>query len=94
MIGRLNWIEIIGIVFVFINLGTLILFGVDKRKAIRGRWRVSERRLLGWAVVAPLGAFIGMHLFRHKTQKQKFTWGVPCILLLHILFLSLLWYIR
>ena len=77
-----------------INVLTFIVYGVDKWKARRGRWRVPEATLLGLtALGGSVGAWLAMQLFRHKTQK-KFRYGVPVILVLQLvallLFLSML----
>lgn len=37
--------------------------------------------LLLAALGGSIGALLGMHLFRHKTQHKKFRYGVPLILL-------------
>ena len=59
---------------------------IDKRKAQRNLWRISERTLIGTAVVGgSLGVLLGMHTFRHKTKHLKFTIGVPVILAVQIL---------
>ena len=61
-------------------------FFLDKRFAAqRGRRRNRERTLLFCALIggAP-GAFLGMHLFRHKTQKKQFLIAIACFLLIHI----------
>ena len=78
-----------------INVLTFIVYGVDKWKAHRGRWRVPEATLLGLtALGGSVGAWLAMQLFRHKTQKKKFRYGVPVILVLQLvallLFLSML----
>ena len=78
-----------------INVLTFIVYGVDKWKARRGRWRVPEASLLGLtALGGSVGAWLAMQLFRHKTQKKKFRYGVPAILVLQLvallLFLSML----
>ena len=78
-----------------INVLTFIVYGVDKWKAHRGRWRVPEATLLGLtALGGSVGAWLAMQLFRHKTQKKKFRYGVPAILVLQLvallLFLSML----
>ena len=78
-----------------INVLTFIVYGVDKLKAHRGRWRVTEATLLGLtALGGSVGAWLAMQLFRHKTQKKKFRYGVPVILVLQLvallLFLSML----
>ena len=66
--------------FLTINVLTFIVYGVDKWKAQRGRWRVSEAVLLGLAALGgSVGAWLAMQLFRHKTQKKKFRYGVPIL---------------
>lgn len=60
---------------------------IDKKKAIKKHWRIPEDVLLGIAVVGgSAGIIAGMHLFRHKTMKDKFAIGVPVILTLQIVF--------
>ena len=69
----------------FINLFAIIIFGIDKRRAIKGRWRISEATLLSVALVGGgFGALAGMKLFRHKTQKAKFFVGVPFLCIVNI----------
>ena len=64
-----------------VNLLAFSLFGIDKRRARLGRWRVREATLLLAASVGgSVGALLGMRLFRHKTRKRRFTIGVPLIL--------------
>lgn len=66
-----------------INIATFFLYGVDKWKAREKRWRIPEATLLSMAVFGgSVGAYAGMRVFRHKTQKPKFYIGVPVILLL------------
>ena len=65
-----------------INFLTFLVFGIDKRKARSGKWRIPEATLIGMSLAGgSIGALLGMHLFRHKTQKRKFTLGVPAILI-------------
>lgn len=66
-----------------VNLASLILFGVDKMKSMKGGWRIPESRLLLVALFAPFGAYAGMLLFRHKTRKIKFIL-VPIFMLIQI----------
>lgn len=67
------------------NVVTLVVYGIDKLKAIRQWSRVSESTLLLLAVFGgSLGALLGMTLFRHKTQHKKFFIGVPIIILLQM----------
>lgn len=66
---------------VIINITAFIAFGMDKRKAKKGRWRIPERTLMMLAVLGgTLGALLGMYGFRHKTRHLKFVLGVPLIL--------------
>ncbi|MFC3440095.1 DUF1294 domain-containing protein [Sphingobium rhizovicinum] len=56
------------------NIIAFTLFGLDKRRARMGLRRLSERSLLLWALAGGTpGAFLGRHVFRHKTRKQPFS---------------------
>lgn len=68
-----------------INLAVLLLYGLDKWKAKNHRWRVSEAALMMAAVFGVFGAYGGMHLFHHKTQKPKFYIGVPVIFVVELM---------
>ena len=77
-----------------VNLAAFALYGIDKRRAKRGKWRVPEATLLLIAVIGgSVGALAGMYLFRHKTRKPKFSVGVPVILGMLVLFFLLLFYV-
>lgn len=68
-----------------VNLLTFATYGIDKYKACHARWRVREASLLLLAALGgSIGALLGMHLFRHKTQHKKFRYGVPLILLAQV----------
>lgn len=65
-----------------VNILAFVLFGLDKFKARRGFWRISEKELMLVALCGgSIGALFGMRLFRHKTKHKLFTIGVPLILL-------------
>ena len=65
-----------------INAAAFVLMLVDKVKAKKNRWRISERTLmLSAALGGSAGALLGMYTFRHKTKHIKFTLGVPAILI-------------
>lgn len=69
------------IIIMVINLITFFVYGEDKRRAQKGRWRIPEKTLLFLALLGGgAGALLGMHVFHHKTQKLLFKIGVPCIL--------------
>lgn len=70
---------------VVINLVSFMMFGIDKYKARRGQWRISEATLLAVAAIGgSIGAWMGMKVWHHKTLHSKFRYGVPIILLVHI----------
>ena len=70
---------------IIINIINFILFGIDKRKAKKNKWRIPESTLLGLSFLGgALGALIGMRFFRHKTKKKKFTIGIPIFLFINI----------
>ena len=55
------------------NLATFIAYGVDKRKAVKDRWRISEKTLLMMGLMfGSVGQLLGMKVFRHKTNKWYF----------------------
>ncbi len=75
-----------------INVVAFVLFGVDKRKAKKGQWRISENTLLlAAATGGSIGAFIGMKVFRHKTKKIKFFIGIPLLFIAQVI-LSVVYY--
>ena len=81
--------KIIVLYLEFINVLTFLLYGIDKWKAKRSRWRIPESVLLGMAAVGgSVGAWLGMRVWHHKTQHKKFRYGVPAILLAQIVLLG------
>ncbi len=73
-----------------INLLTFVTYGIDKYKARHKHWRVREASLLLLAVLGGSpAALLAMHLFRHKTQHNKFRYGVPGILIVQVLLVVL-----
>jgi len=83
---------IVSVVCVLSGLVTFVLYGVDKAKARRGAWRISERTLLLWAFfLGGIGAAAGMAFFRHKTRHLKFRLLVPVFCVTEILVLLKVW---
>lgn len=73
--------EILIAYLVVINLVAIVLMYIDKQKARKHQWRISEDTLIGVAILGGgIGALWGMHVFRHKTKHAKFTIGIPIIL--------------
>ncbi|WP_407355040.1 DUF1294 domain-containing protein [Methanolobus sp. WCC5] len=61
------------------------LMGMDKRKAKKNQFRISERTLFMSAIVGGTpGSIAGMYVFRHKTRHPSFKIGMPVILLLQL----------
>lgn len=80
-----DWLKIFIIYSVSIKFFTFLAFAIDKRKSRRNEWRISESTLLFLSLIGgALGAFIAMKLYRHKTQKSKFTIGIPVLLILNL----------
>ena len=68
-----------------INIATFLLYGIDKYKAKKGRWRISEATLLTMAAIGgSIGAWAGMRLWHHKTMHKKFKYGIPVIIIMQI----------
>jgi uncharacterized membrane protein YsdA (DUF1294 family) len=56
-----------------VNVTAFGYYGFDKSRAKRSRERVPELVLLGLAGLGgSVGAYLGMHLFKHKTVKGRF----------------------
>ncbi|WP_353097793.1 DUF1294 domain-containing protein [Tissierella praeacuta] len=69
---------------ILINLTSFILFGIDKSKAEKRKWRIPEAYLLGISFFGgSIGALIGMVIFKHKLSKKKFYIGIPCFIILN-----------
>ena len=84
-------------IFVLImNIITFLAFGIDKLKAVKGKWRISESTLLLLSLCfGSVGQLAGMKVFHHKTQKWYF-WAVGIIsICLHIgiiyVFITKIW---
>ncbi len=90
--------------FVCVNVLTFFVYGIDKwrstsgrllptgrKKARQGKWRISEATLLLFAVIGgSIGAWLGMRVWRHKTMHKKFKYGIPAILMIHIIIIGYL----
>lgn len=68
------------------NFLAFAAFDLDKSRAERGDWRVSEGTLLRLALFGgTLGAYAGRALFRHKTRKQPFSSNLHMIAALQLI---------
>ena len=85
IMNSLNLMYIVLLYLVAVNLVTFIIYGIDKFKSKRAKWRVPEATLLGLAAVGgSIGAWLGMKLWHHKTLHKKFRYGIPLILIAQI----------
>ncbi len=81
--GDKNTIVIIWIIW---NIITFLVMGIDKWKAKRNSWRISEATLLTAAfLMGAVGSVAGALVFHHKTRKLKFKIGLPAALLVNML---------
>lgn len=75
------------------NLITFLMMALDKFKASRGKWRISESALLTSAfAMGSVGSLLGSILFHHKTKKWKFRILLPVALLFNLSVIFLIWY--
>ena len=85
--------KIVLIYLVAINIVTFFLYGIDKWKAKRSKWRIEESTLLGWAAAGgSIGALLGMKAWHHKTLHKKFKYGLPAILIAQIAIVGAIMY--
>lgn len=78
-------IKILIIYLIVANVVTFFMYGVDKWKAKRSKWRIREAALLLLAALGgSIGAWLGMHVWHHKTMHKKFKYGIPLIIILQV----------
>ena len=87
-----DWIYLVLIMALW-NIVTFAMYGIDKRKAMKGKRRISERILILCAfIMGSMGALLGMSVFRHKTKHLKFKLLLPVALIINIGIVALVWY--
>lgn len=75
-----------------VNVVAFVVYGVDKYKAQKAKWRIRESTLLLLAAIGgSAGAWLGMKIWHHKTRHAKFRYGVPAILLIQLAVVFFLW---
>ncbi|MFP7253565.1 DUF1294 domain-containing protein [Terribacillus goriensis] len=77
---------VISLYLLVINILLFSWMGIDKQRAKKHEWRISERRLWITAIIGgALGGWLGMQAFRHKTKHNAFVIGFPCLVAMHVL---------
>ena len=58
------------------------MYGIDKYRAIKNKWRISEKALLTLGLIGGfIGALLGIYIFNHKKNKYIF-WVVNIFMLI------------
>lgn len=77
------------IYLLIINIITFLTMWIDKNRAKKGKWRISEGALFILALLGgTIGGIAGMYTFRHKTKKNRFVIGFPAILIIEVLIIG------
>jgi len=81
----MEWQYIVAIYLGAINFCAFVLYGIDKWKSKRDKWRITEATLLLIAFFGgSLGAWLGMTVWNHKTKHLKFRLLIPLFFLVHL----------
>lgn len=84
---RLNLLIFLIVTYLFfINIVGIVFMYRDKKKAMKGEWRIKEKTLFMTALLGgSIGILVGSKQFRHKTQHKSFKYGIPFIITLQII---------
>lgn len=73
------------IYILLVNIAAFLIMGIDKHRAQRNKWRISESSIFAAGIIGgALGIYFGMSFFHHKTKHLKFTLGIPMEVILNI----------
>ena len=77
------------------NFIIFLMYGIDKAKARKNKWRISETTLITCAfLMGSVGALLGMNVFRHKTQHLKFKLLIPLAIIVNVgVAVFFIWYL-
>lgn len=93
LVGAVYWPRPlwVAVLYLVTSLMCFALYGVDKRRARFGGWRVSERMLLFWGFIGGWpGAIVAQQVLRHKTQKRSFREAFWTTVVFNVVFFALL----
>ena len=61
---------------------------MDKRRAEKGKWRISEKELFIYGLIGgAIGGFTAMWVFRHKTAKTQFCVPYTVLFIINVIVL-------
>lgn len=76
---------------IIINIIGFFVMYIDKNKAKKGHYRISEKAIFITAILlGALGVYLGMYKFRHKTRHTLFTVGIPVCIIINVLSIYLI----
>lgn len=79
----------VGILLIIMNLIGYMSMWADKKRAKKGKYRISEKTLFTIALLGgSLGSILGMNHFRHKTKHWYFKYGMPFIFIIQMIGLA------
>lgn len=81
------------IYFALINITASLMAAIDKGRAVKGKWRISEKSLMLVGLMGgAAGEFLTLKAIHHKTKHAKFMVGLPLEIFLHLVMLALIIY--
>lgn len=88
--GEIHMWMLLGIYLLLINGYTFLIMKHDKQQARRGGRRIPEQHLymMSW-IGGAIGVLSAMRRYRHKTKHTGFRFGIPLIILFHMLLLMM-----
>ena len=79
--------------FVLISAVTVILTVLDKARAVKHKFRISERTLFLAAILGgSVAELVTMKIIRHKTLHKRFMIGLPAIIIVQIIIIAVVLY--
>jgi uncharacterized membrane protein YsdA (DUF1294 family) len=92
MLALFIWISPALAIYLAMSIITFVLYAVDKNRARRGAWRITEAMLHGCELLCGWpGALLAQRLLHHKNRKTSYQIVFWSIVTLHILFWAWRW---
>ncbi len=87
---RIKMQTLILLYIVLINIIAFVMIFIDKIKAKKGKYRISEKSLFVSGILGGIiGMILGIKFFRHKVRKSGFLFVTFLIFMLNLLY----WYL-